>query len=211
MIVDIIVMRVFAFVRIPGLHSLLKPAWQTFLQGQSHLREVVMTDDWRAIDILLAIQFLLHGRAKESPRETAAMYHHATLTPIDHRRLTTEGMMIFVGTNQYAGQIMIRDSIETGNLGGGMNEIVLGIRDQARIMIETADHTMWTETTIGEEVSSNFGVASHHFLSESRRHIAEAHPVGALAHHQGDVPHHHHTTETDARVVLTGHLPQESH
>lgn len=168
-----------------------------------------MTDDWRAIDILLAIQFLHHDRAKESPRETAAMYHHATLTHIDHRRSTTEGMMVFVGTNQYAGQIMIRDSIETGILGGGMNEIVLGIRDRARIMIETADHMIRTETTTGEEVSSNFGVASHH--SKSRRHIAEAHPVAALAHHQGDVPRHHHTTETDARVVLTGHPLQESH
>lgn len=148
-----------------------------------------MTDDWRATDILLAIQFLHHDRAKQSPQETAATYHHATLTHIDHRRSITEGMMDFVGTNQYAYQTMIRDSIEKGNLGGGMNEIVLGIRDQARIMIETADHTTWTETTIGEE----------------------AHPVAALAHHQGDVPLHHHTTETDARVVLTGHLLQESH
>jgi hypothetical protein len=187
-------------------------AWQTFLQGQSHLREIVMTDDWKAIDILLEVQFLHHGHVKESPRETAATYHHATLTHIDHRRSTTEGMMVFVGTNQYAGQIMIRDSTETGILGGGMNEIVLGIRDQARIMTGTADHTIWTETTIGEEVSSNFGVASYHFfLSKSRRHIDEAHPVAALAHHQGDVPPHHHTTETDARVVLSGHLLQESH
>jgi len=121
-----------------------------------------MTDDWRAIDILLAIRFLHHGPEKESPRETAATYHHATLTHIDHHHSTTEGMMVFVGTNQYAGQIMIRDPIETGILGGGMNEIVLGIRDQARIMIETADHTIWTETMIGEEVSSNFGVTSHH-------------------------------------------------